>query len=152
MTLPVSDCGVAISPQTQVQRSPIANTCLFLSISHLVLPPYTNPSLSILRLLGVMMDGLTSSMDVKTGHNRFFGLHKSRGPVIGNICNKFTLDLQFLCALESHVVYNWNSSVISAQTSLRGPKKLWSHFFFSSLRRQQPTDVRSAFWFRHPWQ
>jgi hypothetical protein len=28
MTL--SDCGVAVSPQTQVRRSPIANACLFL--------------------------------------------------------------------------------------------------------------------------
>ena len=66
----------------------------------------------------------------------------SHGSVRGNIIINFALDSHFLCPLESYVVYNWNSIIISALVVLKRAsqsKKWWRPFFFSSLGRQ-PTN------------
>ena len=208
MTL--SDCGVAVSPQTQVWRSPIANACLSFWIARLGLPPYTEVLHLFLRHLAVIMVGQKKGIRclilkeeacpskfsrwvrlpftqiqityhtncclisarihgcwVKFNHTvrnhlldyhrrygtfrfvwachvaalavlltttfvplwyvqgspgpqtKFSSLRKSRGSVRGNIIINFTLDSHFLCPLESYVVYNWNSIIISALVVLK---------------------------------
>ena len=74
---------------------------------------------------------------------KFSNLRKSRGSVRGNIKINFTLDSHFLCPLESYVVYNWNSIIISALVVLKRASQSEKNddvlFFFSSLGRQ-PTN------------
>ena len=60
----------------------------------------------------------------------------------------YTLDLHFLCALESQGVYNWRSSVISAQMGLKGQKNLRSNFFQVSGSNQPGYGL--AFWSGNP--
>ena len=73
----------------------------------------------------------------------FSSLRKSRGCIF------------FLCALESHVVYNWTFVMVSAQRGLRGLNLWWCPFFFEppspspvwhsdlgTLRRPAPNRAR----------
>ena len=91
---------------------------------------------------------LTSSMDAISHQNglqiKFSSLYTSRGSVRGNIGNKFH---SLSHPLESYVIYNWNSIIISAQKAKKNDD---IHFFFEPLAATNHLGSGPAFWSWHP--